>query len=220
MRLDQTIRFGRRNLPHWEIRGGRYFVTVRCAGSLPDNVVGRLQEIHLHLQTIIPRSEGFAAMQRAYFLTMEKYLDCSSGQGGILCDPLAARAVILELDLLAEWRVEVPHFSIMPNHWHALLVSRDDWVHTLGETMKRVKGRSAKAMRRQCGGAGPVWQREWFDRWVRDEAEWEKVVDYIHNNPVKAGLAKDGATISGRDSPFYGSSASPRLAPRGARFGQ
>jgi len=35
-----------------------------------------------------------------------------------------------------------------------------------------------------------VWQREWFDRWIRDEAEWEKCVAYIRNNPVKAGLAR------------------------------
>lgn len=189
MRLDQTIRFSRRNLPHWEIKGAKYFVTVRCAGSLPRGVVDRLQEIHLHLQAIDPRSEELAAMQRAYFLTMEKYLDGSSAQGGILRDPVAARAVTSEFDLLEEWHVEVPHYSVMPNHWHALLTPREACTHSLGETMKRVKGRSAKAIRRQCGGSGAVWQREWFDHWVRDEAEWAKIVDYIHNNPVKAGLA-------------------------------
>jgi REP element-mobilizing transposase RayT len=189
MRLDQTIRFRRRNLPHWEIKGARYFVTVRCAGSLPRDVVERLQEIQLQLQAIEPGSEEFAAMQRAYFFTMEKYLDGSSAQEGLLRDPVAARAVILEFDLLAEWRIEVSHFSVMPNHWHALIKPREDCTHSLGETMKRVKGRSAKAIRRQCGGSGAVWQREWFDRWVRDEAEWTKIVDYIHNNPVKARLA-------------------------------
>jgi REP element-mobilizing transposase RayT len=129
-------------------------------------------------------------MQRAYFLTMEKYLDHGPANGGLLCDPVAAQTVVSEFALLGEWHVEVAHHSVMPNHWHALLVPREPGAHSLRDIMKRVKGRSGKAIRHLCGGTGPVWQREWFDRWVRDEVEWAKIVDYIHNNPVKAGLAR------------------------------
>ena len=189
MRLTDTIRLTRRNLPHWEIEGGRYFVTVRCADGLPRDVVTRLQEIHLNLQAVVPRSEMFAASQRAYFRTMEKYLDRGLG-ACVLRKPAAAQVVISELDLLTEWQVAVPHYSVMPNHWHALLVPQAGCAHSLSEIMKRVKGRSAKGIRHRCGGTGAVWQREWFDRWVRDEAEWERIVDYIHDNPVKAGLVR------------------------------
>ena len=31
---------------------------------------------------------------------------------------------------------------------------------------------------------------EYFDRYIRDYDHFEKVVNYIHNNPVKAGLVK------------------------------
>jgi len=55
--------------------------------------------------------------------------------------------------------------------------------------MKRLKGRTARRIRALLGGRGPVWQREWFDHWMRSDAEWEKCVAYIRNNPVKAGLA-------------------------------
>ena len=189
MRTVHTNRFRRRNLPHWEIKRGRYFVTVRCAGSLPRDVVIRLEEIHQNLQAIEARSAQFAALQRQYFRTMEKYLDCGSGEC-VLRDVAAAQAVVSELRLLAEWQVEVPHYSVMPNHWHALVVPLQDCSHSLSEVMKRVKGRSAKGIRQRCGGEGAVWQREWFDRWVRDEAEWERIVDYIHDNPVKAGLVQ------------------------------
>ena len=34
------------------------------------------------------------------------------------------------------------------------------------------------------------WQREYWDRFIRDENHFNKVIDYIHENPVKAGLAK------------------------------
>lgn len=187
--LAHAIRFTRRNLPHLEVEGGRYFVTVRCADSLPMDVVSRLQAVRQSLEAVGPRSDEFAAMQRRYFQTLEKYLP--SGLGACpLRDPAAAQAVIAEFELLAEWQVDVPHFSIMPNHWHALLVPQSGCAHTLSGIMKRIKGRSAKRIRRCCGGEGGVWQREWFDRWVRDESEWQRLVDYIRNNPVKAGLVR------------------------------
>jgi putative DNA methylase len=36
--------------------------------------------------------------------------------------------------------------------------------------------------------SGPFWQAESYDHWVRDEDELERIVAYIANNPVKAGL--------------------------------
>ncbi len=32
------------------------------------------------------------------------------------------------------------------------------------------------------------WMREYWDRFIRDKKHYETVVDYIYNNPVKAGL--------------------------------
>ena len=179
---------GRGKLPHWEVEGGRYFVTVRLADSLPDEVVARLQEIHCALAAIEPASDQFAALQRQYFSTMEKYLDAGTGACA-LRDSHCAQAIVAELAALSGWAVDAPHFTIMPNHWHALLVPRAECVHSLDQVMKRLKGRTAKQLRRVVGGSGAVWQREWFDRWMRDDSECEKTVAYIRNNPVKAGLA-------------------------------
>jgi len=35
-----------------------------------------------------------------------------------------------------------------------------------------------------------IWQREYWDRFIRDENHFNKSVEYIFNNPVKAGLCK------------------------------
>jgi len=32
--------------------------------------------------------------------------------------------------------------------------------------------------------------REYWDRFIRDEKHYGAVVEYIHNNPVKAGLCE------------------------------
>ena len=36
--------------------------------------------------------------------------------------------------------------------------------------------------------SGPIWQKSFVDRRVRDSAECARFVDYIHQNPVRAGL--------------------------------
>ena len=35
-----------------------------------------------------------------------------------------------------------------------------------------------------------VWHREYWDRFIRDEAHFEDTKGYIHENPVKAGLVR------------------------------
>lgn len=187
MSFLHTTRFHRGKLPHWEVEHGRYFVTVRLADSLPRETVLRLQQIHLSLSAIPPQSTAFVLLQRQYFQTMEKYLD--AGTGDCLLSQARFAAILAdELKSLGEWGVEVPHFTIMPNHWHALVVPCADCTHSLGEILKRVKGRTGKSIRTALGNSGAVWQREWFDRWMRNDAEWEKTVTYIRNNPVKAGI--------------------------------
>jgi len=35
-----------------------------------------------------------------------------------------------------------------------------------------------------------VWHREYWDRFIRNERHFQQVVEYIHQNPVKAGLVE------------------------------
>ena len=188
MRLVETTSFRRGKLPHWEVKNGRYFVTVRLADSLPRESVLRLQEINRSLAATEPKSTAFVALQRQFFRTMEKYLDAGAG-ACLLREPQAAAILTEEFAALADWSVTVPHYTIMPNHWHALLVPSSVCTRSLDEIMKRLKGRTGKQIRAALGGRGPIWQREWFDRWIRDDHEWEKTVAYIRNNPVKASLS-------------------------------
>lgn len=189
----RTIKFTRRHLPHWEVEAAEYFVTVRCADSLPGDATERIVELHRHLACIPPRSIEFASLQRQLFRTLEKYLDAGHG----VC-PLrhsaCARIVLEEFSALAECGASVSHFTIMPNHWHALIAPLGNCQHSLSQIMKRLKGRSARRIRQAIGGRGAVWQREWFDRWLRNPQERARVVDYIRGNPVRAGLADDWAS--------------------------
>ena len=42
----------------------------------------------------------------------------------------------------------------------------------------------------QRGTCGPLWQHQYWDRFVRHEKEFGERLDYMHLNPVKKGLVK------------------------------
>jgi len=39
--------------------------------------------------------------------------------------------------------------------------------------------------------SGHLWSKRFFDKGIRSEQELLKTIEYIHNNPVKAGLVKE-----------------------------
>jgi REP element-mobilizing transposase RayT len=61
----------------------------------------------------------------------------------------------------------------------------------LASIMQSLKGRTARQCNLALNRRGQFWQHESFDHVIRDQAEWERVVDYVVSNPVKAGLVKD-----------------------------
>ena len=60
--------------------------------------------------------------------------------------------------------------------------------------MKSLKGASAREANRILSRTGEAfWQAESYDHWVRDETEWNRIANYIEENPVKAGLVRRAA---------------------------
>jgi REP element-mobilizing transposase RayT len=39
------------------------------------------------------------------------------------------------------------------------------------------------------GPRPPIWHREYWDRYIRNQDHLQQAIDYIHLNPVKAGIA-------------------------------
>jgi len=99
-------------------------------------------------------------------------------------------------------------YSIMSNHVHSVfkpflndrslrvvagshpqMYESDD--PTLGVIMKSLKGYTAHEANRLLGRKGEFWDAESYDHFVRDDAELSRIINYVLNNPVKAGLVKD-----------------------------
>jgi len=79
----------------------------------------------------------------------------------------------------------------MPDHCHLLLTplrKSDGWNYSLPEIMHAVKGASARRINVLLGRSGPVWQEEFFDHILRSNESLAEKVEYVCENPVRAGL--------------------------------
>ncbi|HVB33647.1 MAG TPA: transposase [Patescibacteria group bacterium] len=80
-------------------------------------------------------------------------------------------------------------FVLMPDHFHLLLTPAREV--TLERAVQFVKGGSSRSLgevRRLCS---PVWQRGFDDHRIRDLADYDTHLGYIHRNPVKTGLVSE-----------------------------
>lgn len=88
-------------------------------------------------------------------------------------------------------RREAHHFLltawvILPDHWHAIIGPR--FPLTISTVMESIKVSSTRLINRARGERGVFWQGRFFDRALRTVKEYNEKVEYIHLNPVKAGL--------------------------------
>ena len=84
-------------------------------------------------------------------------------------------------------KYELHHFVLMPEHVH-LLLSPSMGV-TLERTTQFIKGGYSHAFGSEYRG-GEVWQRGFMDHRIRDGVDFAAHCEYIHQNPVKRGLAE------------------------------
>lgn len=92
------------------------------------------------------------------------------------------------LSVIAERRKDFFLFAyvVMPTHLHLLLAPNGK---ALTMIMRDIKSKSGFAISKLRMSLGPIWQERFFDNITRRvKTFWEKV-EYIHNNPVAAGLA-------------------------------
>jgi REP element-mobilizing transposase RayT len=101
---------------------------------------------------------------------------------------------------MANERYELVAFCIMPNHVHLLIRSFVNITaehqgktakYPLADTLRLIKGSTARECNLTLGRSGKFWHHESYDHYVRDEEEFERIIKYILNNPVKAGLVKE-----------------------------
>jgi REP element-mobilizing transposase RayT len=106
--------------------------------------------------------------------------------------PEAARSIILQHCPRGDGtRFRLHVAVVMPEHVHLLMTPLRDAqgdMFCLSETLRRIKGASARSVNQLLGRSGPIWQDESFDHVIRSDESLQQKIDYIRLNPVRRGL--------------------------------
>jgi putative transposase len=121
-----------------------------------------------------------------YFLTA-----CTIRRKKILACPAAAS--VLSESWLAAGGVHgwvVGRYVIMPDHVHFFARPHAD-AKPLASFVRDWKKWTTRQLSTQAGIKPPLWQSEFFDHVLRSPRSYSEKWDYVHNNPVRAGLVDD-----------------------------
>jgi REP-associated tyrosine transposase len=199
--------FRRRRLPHWDVDDATYFVTTCLAGSIPARGLVRLQKCREQLERQ-PRPVGLSADQwgtrksKLFFAEFDEIVDTEPAVR-YLADPSLATEVENSVRYFADERYDLFAYVVMPSHYRWLFHPTAEWSvecvsipqssNTNCRTPRQLIVQSVNRFSsRQCNcllnRAGKFWQDESYDHVVRDDEELLRIITYIENNPVKAGL--------------------------------
>ena len=118
---------------------------------------------------------------------MDRLLDEERAGPTYLRIPAVAQLITASIQQGVPLDYQLHAWVVMPNHVHILLTP---WIEP-SVVLRQVKGASARSANKVLGLTGqPFWQDESYDRLVRNPAEFDRIENYILQNPVKAGLVQ------------------------------
>lgn len=102
-------------------------------------------------------------------------------------DDISAGVFLVELrDSCTQYNVQVHGYCILPNHYHLLLFTPKGGLST---AMQRLSSRFTQSVNRHRERDGPLFRGRFRSVAIKDDGHLAKVSQYIHLNPVEAGLA-------------------------------
>ena len=184
----EDIAAGHNRLPHWDQQGRCYFITFRLFDSVPACVLAEHRRAEAvwresHMEPWAPDVE--LEYLRTFQGQVERWLDHGFGEC-LLRRTECADIIANALSFHEGVRTRLHGWVVMPNHVHVLTEIFPGW--DLPGIMKSWKGFTANEINHRLGRSGPLWQKGYYDRLIRNWEHCGNVVRYIRRNPVKAKL--------------------------------
>ena len=171
------------NLPHWTQYGKITFITFHLADSLPKHVIDFMQAEYESLKLQLEKEGNHTNLERLRAIRhnqLEKYLD--KGYGSCLLSSPIFRSIIINTLNYNNGNTYLLHsYVIMPNHIHLLLEPKG--TATIQQITHSIKSFSSHEINKLQKSTGSIWQKEFFDRIIRNEEHYMRVLEYIKNNP-------------------------------------
>ena len=211
--LDHEGLIRRRDLPHIDVEGKPIFITACLQGSLSQVGLSKIRKYRDELNAKRTPPDMTAAewemkKHKLVFKLVDSLLDRASPVKLLEEDRLAK--IVQDAFLhFADERYRLLAFVVMPSHHHWMFLPLESFTEELARSQmtldvkKRrtprevishsIQSYTATQCNRLLGKTGAFWQTETFDHFARDEAETLRIIDYIEQNPVVAGLVKKPA---------------------------
>jgi len=188
---NADIRHTENRLPHWQQEGAVYFITFRLSDAVPSRLRNKWEDEQEAWRRVHPEpwnSEIEREFHKRFSGAIERWLD--AGHGACLLRRRDCAEIVMEtLHHFGGVRLVLMSDVVMPNHVHALFVQNPAW--PLEKLIRSWKGFTARRINALVGRSGGFWQRDYFDRLVRDEKHFVNCVRYIRRNPEKARLIQN-----------------------------
>lgn len=209
--------FYERRFPHIQPPDATFFITFRLAGSIPQAVIREYKAKKDWLENELKRigrkdnaeqMQSLLEFRRTWFKRFEDILDKAKDSPLWLGNDAVRQIVADKLleDNPKKYRLDA--FCLMPNHVHIVFkpnlseinlhedktsqrpkfISQEE---TLSQIMQSLKGVTARKANLILNRTGSFWEAESYDHFIRDDAEFDRIVKYVLNNPVKAGLVEN-----------------------------
>lgn len=192
--MKEDMIFYRRHLPHYQLDNSYYFITYRLVNSLSLNLINTLKEEYfyekkmiLRLINIFEREEQLYNLQKMYFGKFDYHLDRSLRCVNYLSDDRIAKIVCDAMMFLDGKDYSLISYCVMPNHVH-MLIHVERFLKPLYKIMQSLKRYTARESNKIINLSGHFWQQESYDHIVRNSNELKNIINYITNNPFKAGI--------------------------------
>jgi REP element-mobilizing transposase RayT len=185
----------------FEVPESTYFVTFRLSGTLPQNVLHEIQlETNTKLQIAKKQNRRLTPQeeQRLKYLKSKKiqeYLD--NGIGECWLQKAEIAQMVMNAIRYFDGTTYVSHaFCIMPNHVHWLVTPKERYGASENDSllvpiMHTLKSFTSNQANKMLNRTGPFWSREYYDHRIRNSEQFRRILVYILENPIKAGLCHD-----------------------------
>ena len=178
--------YSRGYFPHFDGTGITQHVCFHLFDSLPQSLLKNWREqLRRHEET---KAQPFGShTQRERRRWIHDALDKGYGSCFLREDRVAEIVEDALLHFDGE-RYTLHAWCVMPNHVHTLFTPLAAF--KMSKIVHSWKSFTAHECNKVLGRTGKFWDREPFDRYIRNQRHFRNAVTYIENNPVKAGLCE------------------------------
>ncbi len=144
---------------------------------MPPRILALMRKLNPNLTELRNHATHWQLPSAAYFLTWRVRADTPA------LTPIERDAVSASVTFFHRQRYQLYAYVVMDDHAHAIL--RPQGEYSLSRTMQTLKSYTTRELWRLGIRQGAVWQKDYFDRIIRNENDMLEKMQYILNNPFK-----------------------------------